>query len=75
VSDLARQVTESYAHDVRAIADALAQSADAQAFASALRELVELASCDSAFVADDGDALLVRTDAGTFRLTVEASEA
>jgi hypothetical protein len=73
VTDLAALASESYADDVRAVADELAQATDASAFASALRELVELAARDRAFVADDSDALAVRTEAGAFRLTVEAA--
>jgi hypothetical protein len=75
VTDLAALASESYADDVRAVADELAQATDASAFASALRELVELAACDRAFVTEDGDALIVRTEVGVFRLTVEASQA
>ncbi len=75
MSDLAALAVESYAHDVRAVASELARATDAPAVASALRELVELAACDRAFVADAGHALVLRTEAGSFRLPVEASEA
>ena len=75
MTDLAGLAVESYAHDVRAVAEKLAGAADVQAFASSLRELVELAACDQAFVATDGHGLVVRTEASTFRLTVEASDA
>jgi hypothetical protein len=73
MTDLAALASGSYADEVRAVADELAQATDASAFASALRELVELAARDRAFVADDSDALAVRTEAGAFRLTVEAA--
>ena len=70
MSDLATLARESYADDVRAVAGELAQAADVRAFAESLQEFVELASADYVFVAVDGDALVVRTEAGTFRLTV-----
>jgi len=66
-----REATESYAVDVREVADELAQASDVPAFTAALRELVELAALDRVFVADDGDALVVRSEAGVFRLVVD----
>ena len=75
MTDLAALARESYADDVQAVAGELAQAVDTAAFASSLRELVELASFGRVLVADDGDALLARSEAGTFRLAVEASGA
>jgi hypothetical protein len=49
----------------------LPRAEDVPAFAAALRELIELAAADRAFVADDGDALLVTTEGGRFRLRAE----
>ena len=57
-------------HDRTAVAGELAQAVDGATFASSLRELVELASGGLVLVAD-GDALVVRSQAGTFRLVVE----
>jgi hypothetical protein len=56
---------------VRAVADELAQADGAVPFGDALQELVELASAGHLLVAVDGDALVVTTERGRFRLVVE----
>lgn len=68
-----REAVESYAADVRQVADELARASDVATFAAALRELVELAAVDRVFVADEGGALIVGSEAATFRLGVEAT--
>ena len=74
MSDLAALAVESYGDDVREVADELAHAVDVPAFAAALRELMELASSGRVLVADEGDALLVTTEARGFELSVTDTE-